>query len=208
MTITNGYTTLLALKKDMGFNADDFTWDDQLETAITLTSRAIDNYCHRRFWTTTSDETRYYTPVHYDVLLLPDDLLSVTTLATDPDDDRDYDYTWAATDYDLCPYNAAVQVPPQPYLWIAVTPDGDYSFPAGHSKSVKIVGKFGFCANTAVPPIVEWCCRREAQRRFKLKDAPFGVAGSIEAAQLISPPGMDKTVQESLEPFVREDIYG
>ena len=85
--------------------------------------------------------TRYLSAVRTDKLLLDADLLAVTTLKTDEDGDRTYEKTWATTDYDLMPFNAAADR--NPYWKIAQTPEGDYSFPV-IQKGVEIVGKWGW----------------------------------------------------------------
>lgn len=126
------------LKSELGDSAttDDTVYRDVLEAV----SEAIDNWLGRTFRVHTA--TRVYTPVDQDVLWLPDDLLAVTTLKTDPDDDQDYDDTWSAsTDYALYPYNASVER--KPYYRIDRKPNAAYSFPLT-LQGAQIVGKWGF----------------------------------------------------------------
>ena len=119
MAITNGYCTAAELKSWLGIT--DATDDTILEVAIESVSRWIDDYCWRRFYKNTEDETRYYTaPSSY--YLHTDDIVSITTLKTDDDGDRTYETTWATTDYDLIPYNATVLG--VPYTSIVVSPEG------------------------------------------------------------------------------------
>ena len=102
-------------------------------------------------------------------------LISLTSLQTDEGGDRTYEYTWAATDYDLLPDNAALTL--EPYTVICTTPEGNYSFPVGIRKGVKIVGGWGYA--TLVPAQVREACLIQAARVFKRKDAPFGVTGNV-----------------------------
>lgn len=199
MTITNGYTTLTKLRAKLQFTSTDTADDSMLEAVVTAVSRLIDNYTGRRFFSTTADETRYYTAEFADLLLCPDDIISITTLATDADGDRTYESTWTASDYDLEPYNAALDG--APYTRIAVMPSGGHGFPAGVAKGIKIVGKFGYAATTPSP--VEEACLLQCERVYKRKDAVFGVIGSAEMGQTMVIPKLDPDVQLMLSGYQR-----
>lgn len=188
MTITNGYTDLATIRAQLSISSATATDNDTyIELAVESASRAIDDYCGRRFYTTTADETRYFTPSSA-VRCFTDDIISITSFATDEDGSRAYATTWATTDYDTYPLNST------PYTHIQVTPLGDYSFPRA-PKSVKIVGKFGYCAIADVPKQVKEACMLYAIRLFKrIKEAPFGVAGSSEMGQSIIIPKEDPDV--------------
>ncbi len=146
MTITNGYTTLDEFKARHAITGT--ASDNTLMGMIEAASRWIDVHCWRKF--TTSIETRYFTPAPGDGLRLEvDDLLSVATLKTDPSGARVYDITWAASDYDLEPYNAAQLTPRRPYTRLRVVPYGTQYFPYGVNKSVQVAGSWGFSDQTA-----------------------------------------------------------
>jgi len=142
LAISNGYSTLAEAKARLGIT--DTVDDAVLEAVVEAVSRWIDNFCNRRFYRNSSDETRYYTARYSDLLELDDDLSSLTTLKTDDDGDRTYDETWASTDYDLLPANASLDS--KPYTRIEITPQGSKSFPVNMPKGVEIVGKFGYGA--------------------------------------------------------------
>lgn len=173
MAITNGYVTLEEVKKFIELG--DFEDDAEVEVNIETISRAIDSITWRRFYATT--ETRYYTPARHDTLSV-DDLLDITgvsgTLKTDDDGDRTYENTWAATDYDLMPFNAALEG--EPYTSIEITPNGDYRFPKGLSKSVELKGSFGYAATTPKP--IHDACLLGINRLISRKHTPLGVGGS------------------------------
>lgn len=175
MALTNCYCTLAELQARLGVG--DTVDDVTLEQVITGVSRMIDDYTRRRFYVSTS-ETRYYTPRYTDVVEI-DDVVTVTTVATDEDGDRTYETTWASTDYDLLPVNAAADS--QPYTRIETAPSGSHTFPL-IKRGLKIVGSFGYSATA--PAVVREACLLQAARIFKRKDAPFGIAGVPELGML------------------------
>lgn len=178
----------------------DTSSDDVIEAAIEAASRAIDRYCGRRFYVNAADETRYVSPERTDEIFV-EDVVSITTLKTDADGDRTYETTWAATDYDLLPDNAALEG--KPYTRIMLAPQGRYSFPT-FRKSVEIVGNFGF---PTIPADVHVACQIQAVRYFKRSDAPFGVVGSAEMGQLLVMAKLDPDVEMILR-GVKKEKYG
>lgn len=175
MTVTNGYCTLAEVRALLGItNALETANDLLIENIIEAASRSIDAWCGRRFYSTSTDETKYYTAVYYNAIFPEDDILSVTTLQTDNDGDGTHEVTWASTDYMLIPFNRT------PYTVIEVDPNGDYTFPA-IKKGVKIVGKFGYCATADCPSEVSTFCNILSVRYFKrMREAPFGMIGFSE----------------------------
>jgi len=120
-------------------------------------------------------ETRYYTAEWYDLLMLPDDLLSISTLKTDDNADGTYNITWTTDDYVLEPRNASLNG--EPYRQIRINRKiGDYSFPINVYDGVEIAGSWGY-ASSAPAPIKE-ACLLLAHRLWKRKDAIFGTAGA------------------------------
>ncbi len=202
MAITNGYATLVEIKARLGIVTGDTADDTKLESVVEGISRAIDNHCGRRFYLDGSDATRYFTPEFADLLYVGD-LVSVTSLFTDEDGDRTYERTWAATDYDLEPFNAALDS--WPYTTILTTPKGLYTFPVGISKGVKMVSKWGW---PAVPKPIAEACLLAGEKLFKRKDAIFGVVGSPEMGVLKQMMRDDPDLAILLEPYVWFDIGG
>lgn len=204
MAPTNGYCTVAELKGRLwpvGSTADEVE-DTLFDQVITAVSRWIDRYCGRRFYTTASDETRYFTAADaYE--LLAGDVVSVTTLQTDEDGDRTYERTWTTGDYDLLPENAAVD-DDEPYSILATTPDGNYVFPVGMRKGVKVVGKWGFAS---VPAAVKEACLIQCERIYKRKDAPFGVVGSADLGTMRLVQQMDPDVKALLSGYVRLGVF-
>ena len=197
MSITNGYCTLADLRAHLGYATADSVDDVLLEQAINDASRFIDRYTERRFFTTSADETRYVTANDfYELRGL--DIVSLTTLATDSDGDRVYETTWAATDYDLTPYNAALDG--EPYTGICIPLTGRYTFP-WTSRGVKLIGKFGYAA--IVPASIKSACLLLAAYGFKLKDNPLGISGAAGVGQIIVDLKIAKLVQQKLDQYSR-----
>lgn len=176
MTITNGYGSLDTYK--VRFEIEDTKDDIAIEAAITAISRAIDDMCWQRFYTTAADETRYFTASHTDYLAPKLPIVSITTLKTDSDGDRTYEDTWQTTDYDLHPFDASTDG--NPYQWLETTPNGDYSFPR-IAKGVQIVGKFGW---STTPGAIAEACYLGAHRLIKRQDTPLGVSAAAALGQL------------------------
>lgn len=172
-----------------------------LKQVIAEVSGWIDQYTARRFYSTVNDETRYFTATRTKVLELPD-LHAITSIKTDEDGDRVYEYTWSATDYDKYPYNAALDS--EPWTEIRVAPNGSYGFPAGVAKGVEIIGKYGYNATGSHPAGVKGACLLQCERLYMRKDAIFGIAGAGELGEVRLIPKLDVDVQELLQRFKRE----
>ena len=115
------------------------TTDDAIRRRVLeAVSEAIDNYVGRTFRTYLA--TRVLSAEFGGHIRVPD-LLAITTLKSDEDQDWDYDNLWATTDYILQPSNASVGR--QPYTVLRTRPGGDHSF-TGQPDGVQIVGKWGY----------------------------------------------------------------
>lgn len=134
------------LKTELGIT--DTADDARLRRIAEATTRSIDEFCHRTFHPYASTNRYTYRP-HPDpefcgALLLPDDLLSITTLKTLTDSTggtRTYGDTWGTADYDLYPDNAPQHR--EPYWAIYENPDGAYAWPRGRL-GVQIAGVWGY----------------------------------------------------------------
>jgi len=197
MAVVNGYATLVEIKAAMTSGMGT-SQDTVIERVVTAVSREIDKHCRRWFYGVS--ETRYYTPVDYAKLDIDDVGTSGSiTLKTDEDGDRTYETTWASTDYDLWPYNAA------PYMEIHVTPKGDNAWPVKVAKSVQLAAIFGYQSGTSAdaPADVREACIIQSTRIFHRKDNPYGVAGNAEMGQLIQIAKLDPDVKLMLENYIR-----
>lgn len=171
------YVTPQMLKSRLGITGT--TDDYELHAACFAASRAIEQYCERTFYRSAS-AARTFTPHGWYELRLPayNDLVSVTTLKTDADGDGTYENTWQATDYQLLPVNPAAAPETRPYTKVRAI--GQSVFPLTlpivltRLDRVEITGVWGW---PAVPMGIRQASLILAAETFRLKDAPFGVAG-------------------------------
>lgn len=183
------YTDVASLKARLNITG---TADDTvLEQVIEAASRQIDGWCGRPFASGTA--TRVLTADAYDLLILPDDLHAITSIAVDRDGDRVYETAWLLTDIDLQPY-------PGPYS--VLRPVGGMVFPT-HRYAVQVAGEWGFGAEDDIPAPIREATLLQATRLYKRTDAPFGVTGSAEHGQLQTISRVDPDVAELIAPYKR-----
>lgn len=165
------YITADQLKAHLGI--EDTDDDTAIERAVAATCRAVERYCRRRFWLDESVTVRTYQPSSWGRVQV-DDIGSTSGLlvATDDDDDGDFEQAWTVgTDFQVGPANALADDRPVTRL-VAV---GDLLFPAAAARSaVQVTALFGW---PQVPDEVVEACLIKAARLFRRKDTPEGVAG-------------------------------
>lgn len=190
------YTSLGDLKARLQIT--DTTDDIMLGAVIEAASRAIDDITGRRFYAST--ETRYFTAVS-SLRCYVDDLLSITTLKTDDDNDGTLENTWESTDYILMPVNASANG--WPYQWLDVAAWGTEYFPVtSNPQAIQIIGSFGYCTST--PSQIEEACLLMAAQIFARKDATYGVVGPAGFYQRIKHQAMeDPITMMLLSPYCR-----
>lgn len=188
MAIGNGYATLAELKSRLDIHMADH--DVNLEQMIESASRQIDGWTARTFYPETA--TRVVTADSTTELVLDRDLITLTSIATDNDNDRVYETAWDATDWET------VDMPPHQSVY--VTPNGNHTFPVGRNR-VQITGTWGYAV--AVPDAIREATLLQAARLFKRKDAPFGIAGTADHGELQTISAVDSDVKELIRPYRR-----
>lgn len=202
MAITNGYCTLAELKDSL--QIEDSTDNASLEAAIMSASRMIDNYTQRFFYkdgTVAAPVTRYYTPQDaYDLNI--DDIVSVTSVATDNDLEFLYTTVWATSDFVVEPINN----PRKGWPFTRMIAVGAYVWPFNIPQSVKIVGVWGW---SSVPQEIQLAAKIQASRLFIRRQSPFGIAGTPELGTVRLSSRLDPDVETLLRPFrkVRGQAY-
>jgi len=202
VAITNGYCTLAELKDSL--QIEDSTDNASLEAAIMSASRMIDNYTQRFFYkdgTVAAPVTRYYTPQDaYDLNI--DDIVSVTSVATDNDLEFLYTTVWATSDFVVEPINN----PRKGWPFTRMIAVGAYVWPFNISQSVKIVGVWGW---SSVPQEIQLAAKIQASRLFIRRQSPFGIAGTPELGTVRLSSRLDPDVETLLRPFrkVRGQAY-
>ena len=169
--------------------------DTILESTISAVSRAIDNYCGRRFYS--ASETRYLTSEMSDLLFVDDISTALgLSLYTDNDGDRVYENTWATTDFDLLPFNAVTSG--YPFNMISITPNGAFVFP-GSKMGVKITASFGWAS---VPKPINRACVMQSVRIFQRYKTMLGVAGASAMGTVsMQIPSLDSDVCYLLDAY-------
>lgn len=167
------YVTPETLKSRTGIT--DSYDDAEMWTACRAVSRWIDDHCDRVF-ARRAVTVKLETCGQYS--LSTPDLVSVTTLKTDVDGDGVFETTWSASDYELQPVNAALEVQPQPYTSIAAV--GSYLFPTvyralgARTYRVELAGVLGW---PSLPAPVAEAAAIMAADYLALGGMKFGVAG-------------------------------
>lgn len=157
------YASVSELKDRLGFTDPDR--DFALDRAIESASRWIDKTLGTRFYTTAgTPEVRYYSVTNCGWEIAVDDVLSVSEVATDANNDGTYETIWTAnTDYRLGPANAALKGEPYRKLekvWYS----GRFFFPA-FDRAIRVTSdSFGYCTLANVPPSIRELTMMVAQK--------------------------------------------
>lgn len=171
MAIGDPYITLTELKAYMqGMKLSQDNFDGLLNSAINSSSEEIEQHCNRQFNKTTSASARTYIPDSSEFVNVAD-FHTATGLVVEVDwSDTGTFETWPASDYTLLPLDGVVSDQPGWPFW-KIAPKRR-SLPC-HGK-VRVTAQWGW---TEVPAPVKQAALIMAAETYKLKDAPFGVAG-------------------------------
>lgn len=177
MALYPDYCTLAELKAYR--RIADTVDDAELPGAISSASRVVDRFTNRQFGQVSTAEVRYYTYAG-DVIdgrrALPIfDMYSTTDLAVafDSGADGTYDETVTiTTDFDLFPWNAAVDGVPWTHL--VLQSDSANRFPCV-ARGIRVTAKTGW---SAVPAIVKEATKLQANRFASRRNSEYGMAGS------------------------------
>jgi hypothetical protein len=169
MAISNGYCTLAQVKSSLRIT--DTVDDALLELAVEAASREIDQATERTFYNM-GTATRFF--VARDAYFTQiDDLISLTTLKTDPDGNSGFTVTWSATDVQLEPLNGFISGIESPFTGLRAR--DTYLFPLEEEEAlVQVTGVWGW---SAIPTAIKQATVILASRIFKRNDSPLGVAG-------------------------------
>ena len=144
------YATIADIKGMLGITST--TDDTVMRKQAEASSRAIDNYCNRHFYTQSA--TRYFDGA---VKLWLPDLLSINAsgLKTDSDGDATFENTFATTDYILYGGGLEDSLNTVPKTRLEISEDSDYSsFASGVKKGVQIAGVWGYGDGISATPYV------------------------------------------------------
>ena len=195
MAITNGYTTLVAMKNFLSIV--DSTDDTLLEGLIESASRSIDRIANRRFYADSSASARSYR-ANNNVFVYVDDISSTTGLVVKTDDDGDGTFETTLTintDFLVDPLTASALGRPFTQLTMVNTlnvwPVYPGLFSNGLRPGVEVTAKWGW---PSVPDDIETSCQILTADLYKRKDSPGGILGLGDlGAVRMSPLGRDVT---------------
>jgi hypothetical protein len=184
--ITNAYATLAEFKSYLtvrgGASSTDAADDMEMEIILNRASRYIDGAARRRFYKNTVDETRYYRAEDGNLLFV-DDVVSLTSFHVDSTLDQSFATSLSSTEYDLYPYNAAVDS--LPYTWIQPAVNSTESF-STHNKGCKLIGVFGF---PSVPDDIKSACLEIALNNYNSRNGQSNQGNiSVTAAGVVIRP--------------------
>ena len=200
MAMTNPYASLNDVKA--AARITDNTEDSLLEIAIESSSRDIDAYTERVFFSSGATAVaRVYIP--QDIYLVEtDDIISVTTIKSDTGGDGTFDVTWAATDYQLEPLNGLAGGISTPTTRIRAI--GDYLWPIyeprnvnSNQASVQVTGVFGF---SSVPVAIKQATILASLRAYKRYESPTGVLGFSDMG-VVRVGRLDPDVERLVAPY-------
>lgn len=195
MAITNGYTTLNAMKSYLSISDD--TDDTILETMVESASRSIDRIANRRFYLDANATSRQYR-AYNDVFAYVDDIGTTSSLVVAMDEDGDgiFETTLTLnTDYILDPLTAPSLSRPYTQLTMVNTTYTWPIFPGlfsnGLRPGVQVTARWGW---PSVPDDIEMACQILTADLYKRKDSPGGVLGLGDLGAIrMSPLGRDVT---------------
>jgi len=193
MAITNGYTTLNAMKSYLSIS--DNTDDTILETMVESASRSIDRIANRRFYLDAAASAHQYR-AYNDVFAYVDDIGTTSSLvvAIDEDGDGTFETTLTLnTDYLLDPLTAPSLGRPYTQLTMVNTtytwPIFPGMFSNGLRPGVQVTARWGW---PSVPDDIEMACQILTADLYKRKDSPGGVLGLGDLGAIrMSPLGRD-----------------
>jgi hypothetical protein len=200
MAMTNPYASLNDVKA--AARITDTIDDGLLEIAIESSSRDIDAYTERVFFSTGATAVaRVYIP--QDIYLVEtDDIISVTTLKSDSTGNGTFDVTWAVSDFQLEPLNGRAGGIDTPATRIRAI--GDYLWPVyeprnvnSNQASVQVTGVFGFAS---IPSAIKQATILASLRAYKRYESPTGVLGFSDMG-VVRVGRLDPDVERLVSPY-------
>lgn len=174
----------------------------ELDDALATASRGIESVCQRQFNKVTSATARLFYPDTCGRVEVSD-FHTTTGLLVDVDDagDGTYSTSWVAADYELHPLDGIVDDQPGwPFNEILAVGSREFSLTYRRAP-IRVTAQWGWAA---VPLPVKTSCLIAAVEIWKLKDAPFGVAGVGEWGTLRVRE--NPMIMAKLRPYIREPL--
>lgn len=207
MALGDPYASLTDIKNYLKLPLIDTTRDANLSAALLSASGDIEKHCQRQFNLDATVSQRLYRPDNWRDARV-DDFGTLTGLIVDIDNGGtgNFSQTLAASDYEVYPLNGISDgTPGWPYNRLYTT--GSAWFPAvpyGRRGTVRVTAKWGW---PSVPATIKQACLIIAAQKFRLADAPWGVAGMTEFGTAVRIREIP-LVKETLVPYIRYPVLG
>lgn len=199
MALGDDYGTLSVLKSRLSISDNED--DTQLQNALSTATKSVEHFCRRQFNKTTTATARVFNPRSW-WLAEVDDFHTTTDLevATDLGDSGTFSTTWSTSDFQLEPLSGVVNSQEVWPFWKIRAVEAKY-FPQLRRAGLQVTAQWGW---DAVPAPVTEATLILAEETFKLKDAPFGIAGfgDFGMVQIRQNP----KVAQMLMPYRRDPI--
>lgn len=192
--MTTTYATLADLKTRMRLTTTDD--DTELTQKLVVASRRIDKDCNRSFTLENPASARVYTLTSAKTLVV-DDFASTSGLVV-----ATGTTTFSTVDsslYRVRPDNAIVK---GRAAWVLEAREGLYCWPVVSGVDVQVTARWGW---PAIPDEIAEACLFMAQRLYKRKDSPEGVAGLSEIG-LVRVIAKDPDYLGLIDDFVRPEV--
>lgn len=192
------YVTANELKAYIGLTLT--TTDDQIAAAVTSASREIDGHCRRRFYADAAATARVFHRVDNHSARIDDAIVgTITTIELDTGTDRTWAKTLTAGEWIAYPLNGIGDTG-EPWPVTKIRTAGELTIPVDNTAglpTVRVTARWGW---PSVPQPVKQATLIVAAEIYKLREAPFGVAGfdTYGAVRIKSLP----QVERMLGPYV------
>lgn len=148
--------------------------DALFENAVQSASNEIETICGRQFNRDEQVTSRVFTPTTSRWVSVDDFWTADGLVVAYDDSSMSGSYASSTVDYRLTPANGVVGGQPGwPFYGVKLRPTAAGFYVDGDS--VRVTAKWGWAA---VPDSIKQACYIMALEKYKLKDAPFGVAGA------------------------------
>lgn len=208
MAIGDPYASLPDIKAYLKLPADS-SRDTALTAALASASGDIEKHCHRQFNLDTSATARVFEPDSWSECRT-DDFATTAGLvvAIDTGGNGTYSTTLSASDYELYPLNGISDgVVGWPYNKLRAFGGPLFPVPSmayRRKASVRVTAQWGWAA---VPAPIKQATMIIAAQKYRLADAPWGVAGMTEFGTAVRIREIP-LVKETLCPYVRYPVLG
>jgi hypothetical protein len=192
---TTAYASLADLKTRLRLTTTDD--DDELTRKLVVASRRIDKDCGGRSFCLDYTTSARVFPITSAQTLVVDDFASETGLVVGTG--ASTFSTVASTSYRVKPANAIIK---GRAAWVLEARENVYCWPVDTGVDVQVTAQWGW---PAIPDEIEEACLFMAQRLFKRKDSPEGVAGSTDFG-LLRVIAKDPDYLGLIDDFVRPEV--